>query len=77
MEESKSSEVIFKYYLPDNQDELWLHTHAFDMYSVLHDIDQHCRSVIKYEEHPEETREDLAQQIRDMIHKEINMDMVR
>ena len=77
MQESKSSEVTFKYYLPENQDESWLHTHAFIMYSILHDIDQHCRSIIKYEDSTEETRLDLAEEIRKMIHKEINMDMVR
>lgn len=77
MEESKSSEVSFKYYLPEHQDEVFLHVNAWKMYSLLHDIDQHCRSIIKYEENPIDSRLALAEKIRDMIYTEIDMDMVR
>lgn len=76
-EEYKSPEVTFKYYLPDNQDELWIHTHASDMYSLLHDIDQHCRGIIKYDETATEEKCKLAEHIRQMIYESIDMDRVR
>ena len=77
MDDYKSPEVTFKYYLPENQDDVFLHINASKMYSLLHDIDQHCRSVVKYEEKATEERIKLAEYIRDMIHNNIDMDMVR
>ncbi len=77
MEESKSAEVSFKYYLPEHQDELNLHINAWKMYSLLHEIDQHCRSIIKYKEDATEAEVNLCEKIREMIYNEIDMDMVR
>lgn len=76
-DEYKCPEVTFKYYLPENQDDVWIHTNASKMYCLLHELDQHCRKVVKYEESPSEDRVKLAEEIRDMIHAEIDMDMVR
>lgn len=74
----KSPEVTFKYYMPENKDDVWIHTNALKMYSLLHDIDQRCRSVMKYEDHPEDSPIDkLAEEIRRMIREEIDLDMIR
>lgn len=75
--EDKSAEVIFKYYLPEHSDEVWIHTNANKMYSLLWELDQKMRSILKYEEAPKEGRADLAEEIRTMIWDEINFDQVR
>lgn len=76
-EESKSPEVTFKYFLPENQDELWMHYHASDMYMLIHEIDQVCRSLIKHGDQSIKTTEELAEKIREMIYTNIDMDRVR
>ena len=76
-EEYKSSEVIFKYHLPENRDDVYLHVRSYDMYRILSEIDDACRTVIKYEDESTKTRTDLAQQIRDIIHENFDMDMVK
>lgn len=73
-EEPKSAEVIFKYYLPEHAGEVFIHTNASKMYSLLWELDQRCRTVLKYEDGPSEDRQRLAEEIRDMIHSEINLD---
>ena len=76
--EEKYAEVTFKYYLPDHADELWIHTNAHKMYSLLFELDQRCRTVVKYEEIEEDSpRYKLAEEIRSMIWNEINLDNVR
>lgn len=75
MSDEKSSEVIFKYYLPEHTTEIWITNHAQRMYSIIFDIDEMCRSVLKYEDGPDEGRSTLAQEIRDYIHSEIDLDM--
>ena len=74
MEEYKSPEVTFRYWMPEHSSDVYLHVNASRMYSILHDIDQRCRSVIKYEDHPSEDRIRLAEDIRNMI-SQIDMDM--
>lgn len=72
--EEKSSEVTFKYYLPEHEDDLWVHVNAQKMASLLRKIDQEMRSIIKYEDIPaDHPRKVLAEEIRKMIHEEINL----
>ena len=74
--EHKSAEVTFKYYIPENQEDIFLHINASKMYELIYEIDQKCRSVIKYEDDPTEEKFRFAEEIRDMIHNNIDMDMV-
>lgn len=71
--EQKDPEVTFKYYLPMHQTEMLIHVNAGKMYSLLWEIDQRMRSVLKYESGSED-RDKLAEQIRDMISREISLD---
>lgn len=78
MTEEKSAEVTFKYYLPEHSDDVFIHTHASDMYCLLWEIDQLCRTVCKYEEIPEtDGRYKLAEEIRDMIRDGVDLDKIR
>lgn len=76
MNDFKSPEIIFKYYLPDNQEEVWLHTHASDMYILLYAIDQRCRTIIKYDDTASEGMITLAEEIRETIRENIDLDKV-
>jgi len=76
-EEPKSAEVTFKYFLPEHSDEVWIHTNAQQMYSLIWELDQKCRAVLKYEDNVSEAKQNLAQEIRDMIWEEVNLDKVR
>lgn len=71
----KSSEVTFKYYLPENDEDVLLHINARKLYQCLYDIDQVCRKIIKYGDDGI-LIEGLAESIRDIIHNNVNMDMV-
>lgn len=76
-DEYKCPEVTFKYYLPENDDDVWMHINSSKMYGLLHELDQRCRTVVKYEDSASEDRLKLAEELRDMIHAEIDMDRVR
>lgn len=76
MKEYKSPEVTFKYYLPDNQEELWLHIHASDMYNIIYEIDLCCRNLIKYGDDKIKDQFQLAENIREMINNNIDMDKI-
>jgi hypothetical protein len=76
MDEYKSSEVTFKYYLPENKDDLFLHVNASKMYLLLRDIDGYCREIVRREPNPHEERVRLAEYIRDMISYDIDLDEV-
>jgi hypothetical protein len=67
MEEHKPSEVIFKYYMPEHEHEVYLHTSASKMHCILWDIDQLCRSAIKYDDNCSDDKVRLAEEIREMI----------
>lgn len=77
MPPEKCPEVTFKYYLPENDDDVWIHINASKMYSLLWEIDQRCRSVVKYEDKASEDRVKLAEEIRQMIYENVDMDKVR
>jgi hypothetical protein len=72
----KPSEVTFKYYLPEHEDELWMHIHASDMYTLIYEVDQVCRSFLKYGDEKIKDSSDLAEKIREMIHNNIDMDKI-
>lgn len=71
-EEYKSSEVIFKYYLPEHKSEVFIHTNANIMYNLLCEIDRQCRSKLKYGYEADWAQ--FVQEIRDMIREEIDLD---
>ena len=75
-EEYKQSEVTFKYYLPDNREDMIMHMLAPDMYSVLHEIDQKCRSHVKYDDKATQESVDFAEEIREFIHSSIDLDKI-
>jgi hypothetical protein len=70
------SEVMFKYYLPEHKDDVWIHVNASKMYCLLNELDQLCRSILKHEQNPDEGRQRLAENIREIIQQEIDLDMV-
>ena len=58
--------ATLRYTLPDEQAEYDAARLGSEARSVLWDIDQRCRSIIKYGEPGDETRR-LAEEIREMI----------
>lgn len=72
--EHPQAEVTFKYYLPEHSGDVFIHTNASKMYSLLWELDQRCRTVLKYEEKASADRQTLAEEIRKMIWEEINLD---
>jgi hypothetical protein len=71
--EHKQVEVTYKFHLPDNKDDLWMHYNSQKMYSLLYDINDKCRTVMKYEDNVHDSRFNLAEEIRNMIGEEINL----
>lgn len=57
------AEVTFKYYLPEHNSEVFIHTNANIMYNLLWEIDQQCRSKLKYG-----NQEDWPQFVADLRH---------
>jgi hypothetical protein len=53
--------------LPEEEVEFQTACQASAAKSLLWDLDQHCRSILKYEAEPHEERVKLAQEIRQMI----------
>jgi hypothetical protein len=72
--EHPQAEVTFKYYLPEHSGDVFIHTNASKMYSLLWDLDQKCRTVLKYEENVSGDKQKFAEDIRSMIWDEINLD---
>jgi len=52
--------------LPEEAEEYKIYSNALDMASVLHEIDNYCRSCVKHDDIPEDTIYRL-ERIRDMI----------
>lgn len=59
--------VTIRYRLPDEQADYDAARLGSQMASLLWDIDQHCRKVVKHEMEPSEDRVRLAKEIRQMI----------
>jgi hypothetical protein len=53
--------------LPDEQPEFETACQASAAKSLLWDLDQHCRTILKYEPEPHSERVRLAEEIRQMI----------
>jgi hypothetical protein len=75
--EGDSAEVTYKFYLPEQESDVYIHNNANAMYSVLWDLDRKMRSITKHEDIDEDhPRHKLADEVRDMIHKAIDFDKV-
>ena len=62
--------------LPEDQDDFTLATKGSTFYSVLWSLDKHLRNIIKYEETAHEERIKLAEEIKDIINEEVDLDCV-
>ena len=60
-------EVTFKYYLPENNEELWIHVNAAAMYGVLWEIHNLCRTQIKHGD--DEKVSNFAEKIQEEVWK--------
>lgn len=59
--------AILEFNLPDDRHEHQRAIHSMEAFSVMHDIDQHLRSVIKHGEGGYENVEALAINIRNQL----------
>lgn len=66
-EEYKPAEATLKFYLPVHRSEFKLACAAPDLHSALFEIDQLCRSAIKYGSHRDKSIENFAEMIRELI----------
>jgi hypothetical protein len=58
--------VIIEFDLPEEQGDFEAATHGREALSVLWDIDQHCRALLKHG-NPDPAEASLAEHIREMI----------
>jgi len=72
MTEERHPEFAFRYF--DEQDAL-LALHARDMAGLLFEIDQLCRSKLKYEE-PDDKHAAFCEEIRRLIREEVDLDRI-
>lgn len=70
-QDEKEIKVIYEFYLPVHQKELNTFQNAQEYHSILLDIDQECRSVIKYESDKFKDIEEFAEFIRSLIEVEL------
>jgi hypothetical protein len=63
------------YRLPEEQVEFETACQAAAAKSLLWHLDQHCRSILKYEAEPHEERCRLAEEIRHMIYSAEGVDI--
>jgi hypothetical protein len=61
--------VTYTLYLPDHSHHKELMDRSADMYSVLDEIYQRCRTVWKHEDNPSEDRVQLAEEIAQMVNE--------
>jgi len=59
--------AILEFNLPEDRHEHQRAIHSMEAFSVMHDIDQHLRSVVKHGEGKYESVEDLAINIRNQL----------
>jgi len=59
--------AILEFNLPEDRHEHQRAIHSMEAFSVMHDIDQHLRSVVKHGEGRYESVEDLAINIRNQL----------
>jgi len=66
-EEYKQSEVTYKFYIPDNRDELVIIQNASKFFMALHDINDRCRHIWKYKEGATKEEIELAEAISEIV----------
>jgi len=59
--------AILEFNLPEDRHEHQRAIHSMEAFSVMHDIDQHLRSVVKHGEGKYKSVEDLAINIRNQL----------
>lgn len=70
MTDGRTPEYVFKYF---SEEDAMLALHARDMVSCLWEIDQKCRSLLKYGS-PSEDLAVLCEEIRRFISEEVDLD---
>lgn len=65
-QDHKQVEVSFKFYLPDNQEELEIFQKALEYHCTLSDIYNKCRSKWKYDDNASEELVAFAEEIGKM-----------
>ena len=65
-QEDKKVEVIYKFYLPENRDELEIFQNASKYQAVLSEIYQECRRTWKYDDKASEETVAFAERIGSM-----------
>jgi len=65
--EYKQTEVTYKFYLPDNKDELITFQNSINYLTALNDIYDRCRQVWKYKEDATEEEVKLAERIGEIV----------
>lgn len=65
--EYKQYEVNYKFFLPDNVEELKIYQKANEYHSALYEIYNRCRVVWKYEDDANEEKVKLAEEIGDIV----------
>ena len=69
------SQVVLKFNLPEDKDELTLAQKGSDFWSCLRELDEECRSKLKYG-HKFKTPDDVFEWVRDFIRESIELDCV-
>ena len=67
----KSTEVTYKFHLPDQKDEVWMVQNASKMYEILWDIQEKSIKSIKYCDRDSER--EILMEIFDMIADNIDL----
>jgi len=65
--EEKNMEVIYKFYLPDNSEDLRIFSLSREYHLALIRVFTECRKVWKYEENPSEDKVKFAKMIGEIV----------
>ena len=66
-DEYKQVEVTYKFYLPENKNELIIFQNASKFFMALHDIHDRCRHVWKYKEDATDEEINLAERMGEIV----------
>lgn len=72
--QSESAKVTFEYLVDHHGAEIRRHLNAGTMFNLLFEIDQKCRSLLKYDESISGKLFNFAEEIREMIADEIDLE---
>jgi hypothetical protein len=67
--ENKEVEVTYKFYLPTHEAEKKIFDRSKEIYLILHEIYNKCRTVWKYEEGASKDRVELAEEVGEMVNR--------